>query len=62
MRKHKGWCDENGVAHAWKSPDSDPYTHDPNVFRYDIRVCENCGEKQRQERLFYTAPPWEKVE
>lgn len=41
--KPKGWCEEQGVAHAWESGPT--LTVQPPV---STRICKNCGKHQHQ--------------
>jgi hypothetical protein len=40
-RKELGWCEANGVAHAWTQGPT--LTMQPPI---PTRVCVNCGKKQ----------------
>ena len=42
--KPAGWCEENGVEHAWVSGPT--LTCDPPIL---TRSCANCGKYQRLE-------------
>jgi len=41
-KKPKGWCRENGVAHAWVTGPTFPMSPPTHT-----RVCSNCGQMQR---------------
>ena len=54
LRKHHGWCEEQGVDHAWQEQG---YVLTTNPAQY-VRICTNCGKEQRKA---YVEPEWKDV-
>ena len=46
--KEPGWCDRNGIEHAWQSGPT--LTCNPPI---QTRVCVNCGKRQQ-----LSSPAW----
>lgn len=42
--KTLGWCEEQGIHHAWEQQDYVLTTNPPQV----VRICLNCGKTQRR--------------
>ena len=64
MRKHRDWCAENDVAHAWEGQDNvciSPEFENENGTWVEVRVCENCGKKQTRPIIHNTVTNWEDV-
>jgi hypothetical protein len=59
MKKHTGWCDDQSVAHAWATPESNRTYHLDMEYQY--RVCENCGKIERRKIIIYQVPDWEEA-
>lgn len=51
--KPKGWCDEQGISHAWEVQ---PYTLTTNPPQ-SVRTCVNCGETQTRVN-YVIEPEW----
>lgn len=47
-RKEAGWCEANGVVHAWK--DGPTLTVDPPIH---TRYCKNCGKQQHKREAWF---------
>ena len=50
-KKEAGWCEANGIDHAWEVQDYVLTTDPPQ----SVRICTNCGKRQY---LQHTHPDW----
>lgn len=52
-RKEAGWCEANGVEHAWEVQDY-TLTSDPPQ---SVRICVNCGKQETRPNTV-SRPDW----
>ena len=51
--KGEGWCEANGVEHAWEVQDYILTTDPPQ----SVRICLNCGKRETRFNTV-TYPDW----